>query len=92
MFATTTTVEFDLDAANGRTVMELVAGDRPGLLSTVGQVFIDLNVDIETAKIMTIGERAEDVFYIVDEDDNPLSEDRCNELKGRLLSKLGSRN
>lgn len=92
MFATTTTVEFDLDAANGRTVMELVAGDRPGLLSTVGQIFIDLNVDIETAKIMTIGERAEDVFYIVDEHGKPLSDDRCKELKGRLLSKLGSRN
>jgi [protein-PII] uridylyltransferase len=92
MFATRTTVEFGLDSANGRTVMELVAGDRPGLLSTVGQIFIQLGVDIETAKIMTIGERAEDVFYIVDERGRPLPEDRCNELKGRLLAKLGTQN
>ena len=44
--------------------MELAAGDRPGLLSTIGQTFIEFGINFETAKILTIGERAEDVFYI----------------------------
>ena len=88
MFPTRTAVEFDEDAANGRTVMELVAGDRPGLLSKVGQVFIDLAVEIDTAKIMTIGERAEDVFYIVDGDGNPLSGELRETLRQRLMATL----
>jgi [protein-PII] uridylyltransferase len=88
MFPTRTTVEFDEDAANGRTVMELVAGDRPGLLSKVGQVFIDLGVEIETAKVMTIGERAEDVFYIVDAQGKPLSDELQKALCERLTAKL----
>ncbi|HEX6259408.1 MAG TPA: HD domain-containing protein, partial [Woeseiaceae bacterium] len=88
MFPTRTTVEFDEDAANGRTVMELVAGDRPGLLSKVGQVFIDLGVEIETAKVMTIGERAEDVFYIVDAQGKPLSDELQKTLCERLTAKL----
>jgi [protein-PII] uridylyltransferase len=43
MFATKTVVNFDTDVANNRTVMELAAGDRPGLLSTVGQTFIEFD-------------------------------------------------
>ncbi|HEX2139107.1 MAG TPA: ACT domain-containing protein, partial [Woeseiaceae bacterium] len=90
LFSTRTTVEFDLDAANRRTIMELTAGDRPGLLSIVGQAFVDLGIDIETAKVMTIGERAEDVFYIVDERGKPLPDALCRELEERLTSTLGA--
>jgi len=90
MFPTRTTVEFDEDVANGRTVMELVAGDRPGLLSNVGQVFIDLSIEIDTAKVMTIGERAEDVFYIVDANGKPLSGELRDALSKRLIATLDS--
>ncbi|MEX2494508.1 MAG: ACT domain-containing protein, partial [Woeseia sp.] len=88
MFPTRTTVEFDTDVANRRTIMELVARDRPGLLSTVGQVFLNLGVEIETAKVMTIGERAEDVFYIVDSQDDPLRPELCETLREQLTAKL----
>ena len=64
MFTTKTEVEFNPEPTRGFTVMELDAADRPGLLSKVGQVFLDEGIDIDAAKIMTIGERAEDVFYI----------------------------
>ena len=69
--------------------MELVAADRPGLLSKVGQVFANCGVDIEAAKIMTIGERAEDVFYICDEQGRPLQAEAEQQLRERLLEKLG---
>ena len=88
MFATKTLVSFDHDVTNGRTVMELVTGDRPGLLSTVGRIFIEFGINIENAKILTIGERAEDVFYVSDLDDKPLTDDTCKQLKERLVQAI----
>jgi len=74
-FSTPTQIYFRDDPQNERTVMELVTGDRPGLLSTVGRVFRRHGVLVQGAKIATIGERAEDVFFITDGDhravDNP---------------------
>ena len=86
MFTTKTAVEFSED--NRYTIMELVAGDRPGLLSDVGRVFIELGIDINTAKILTIGERAEDVFYLCDETGKPLDSTRCEALRERLVERL----
>ena len=88
MFSTTTVVRFTQDAAQRRTIMELVAADRPGLLSTVGQAFIEAGIDIETAKILTIGERAEDVFYIADENGEPLSDAVCDNLETQLIKMI----
>jgi [protein-PII] uridylyltransferase len=64
MFTTRASVEFSPSTTGDNTVFELVAADQPGLLSKIGRVFIEQGIDIEAAKIMTIGERAEDVFYI----------------------------
>ena len=88
MFTTATSVEFAADTPNGRTVMDLVAADRPGLLSKVGQAFIELGIDIDAAKIMTIGERAEDVFYISDEAGRPLDDAAKKQLHDNLIAKL----
>ena len=90
MFTTPTRIEFSAVTSGNNTVMELVAADRPGLLSSIGQVFIEQAVDIEAAKIMTIGERAEDVFYISDESGNPLDEAAQKALGDALLNKLDS--
>jgi [protein-PII] uridylyltransferase len=90
MFSTKTVINFDHDISNKRTVMELAAGDRPGLLSTVGQAFIEFRIKIETAKILTIGERAEDVFYIVAENNKLLSDQLCDQLRERLVERLDS--
>lgn len=88
VFSTKHSVSFTQDTAKRRTVMELVAADRPGLLSTVGQVFIELKIDMDTAKIHTVGERAEDVFYISDENGVPLSDEACLLLRDRLIERL----
>jgi [protein-PII] uridylyltransferase len=85
MFTTKTTVDFNPETMRGLTVMELEAADRPGLLSRVGKVFIDQGVDIDAAKIMTIGERAEDVFYICTEAGMPLDEDAQSRLARELV-------
>jgi [protein-PII] uridylyltransferase len=90
MFSTRAEVRFTQDRASRRTIMEIIASDRPGLLSTVGQAFIELEINIDTAKILTIGERAEDVFYIVDHAGEPLDDAACQRLRARLLEKLDS--
>jgi len=90
MFTTKTTVDFGPSLSSDNTVLEIVAADRPGLLSKIGRVFIEQCVDIEAAKIMTIGERAEDVFYISDESGRPLDEAAQIELREALLARLDS--
>jgi [protein-PII] uridylyltransferase len=88
MFSIPTIVSFAVDEKNNRTVMELVAGDRPGLLSEVGKVLRDRHVAIHTAKIVTLGERAEDVFYVTDRNGRPLQQEFCAELGKALTAAL----
>jgi len=88
MFPTATIVNFTPDEANNRTVMELITGDRPGLLSEIGKVLRDTRMTIQTAKILTVGERAEDVFYITDDDGHPLGPEQRDELKAAMIEAL----
>jgi [protein-PII] uridylyltransferase len=91
MFTTPTQVNFSLDTRNNRTILELVAADRPGLLYEVGKVFRTERIAINGARIMTVGERAEDVFYITDMDGNPLSDPTCDQLQHSLVRALDRR-
>jgi len=88
MFSTPTQVNFSIDSRNGRTILELIAADRPGLLSEVGKVFRTERVAINGAKIMTVGERAEDVFYITDAEGHLLQEEACQRLQESLVRAL----
>ena len=45
-------------------VMNIIAGDRPGLLSRIARCLVDYQINLYTAKINTLGDRAEDVFLI----------------------------
>ncbi len=44
--------------------LSVTAGDRPGLLYAIARVLSRHDVDLHTAKIATLGERAEDVFVV----------------------------
>jgi len=91
MFTTATQVNFSADPDNGRTILEVVAGDRPGLLSEIGKVLWDQQVDLHGAKIMTVGERAEDVFTVTDATGRPLEDARCQALAEALQRALDAR-
>jgi [protein-PII] uridylyltransferase len=86
MFITSTRVNFAVDETNNRTFMELISGDRPGLLAETGEALKDLNIFIQMAKIVTVGERAEDVFYITNDRGEPLSEELQIKLSEALVS------
>jgi [protein-PII] uridylyltransferase len=88
MFKTATNGAFGDNPVGGQTVMELVAADRPGLLSKVGQTFLAQQIDIAAAKIMTIGERAEDVFYICNRDGSNLGDTAQDRLRDELVKTL----
>ena len=45
-------------------ILEIVAGDRPGLLAQIAYTLAQANVNVASARINTLGERAEDVFLI----------------------------
>ena len=91
MFNTPTQVALSIDQRNRRSVLELTAGDRPGLLCEVGQVLMHEHIELQAAKIMTVGERAEDVFYLTDFDNRPLSAAAADTLKERLVQALDQR-
>ena len=84
VFRTPTQIAISVDERNARSVLELVAGDRPGLLCDVGKVLWEEHVDLAAAKIGTMGERAEDVFYITDAARRPLDEAAAERLRRRL--------
>ena len=88
MFSTPVQVTSSRDPLNRRTVVELVAGDRPGLLCQVAKVFEKQDVELQNAKISTIGERAEDVFFVTTADNQPLDETRSQELCRALETTL----
>jgi [protein-PII] uridylyltransferase len=68
-------VAFDDSADGRRTVLSLVATDRPGRLADVSRVLRGQRLRVHDARIATFGERAEDVFLISDEHDRPLAGD-----------------
>ncbi|MGE0113671.1 MAG: [protein-PII] uridylyltransferase [Steroidobacteraceae bacterium] len=88
LFTTQTQINFSDDTLNNRTILELIAGDRPGLLSQIGQVFIQEHVYLHDAKIGTVGERAEDVFYVTDEVGHPLLPQTRERLQQQLIAAL----
>jgi len=91
MFNTPTRISLSVDERNQRSVLELIAGDRPGLLCDVGKVLLQERIELHAAKIMTVGERAEDVFYVTDSGNRPLDEAAATRLKDCLTEALDRR-
>jgi [protein-PII] uridylyltransferase len=63
-FAIEPTVNIRPDEKGQRHIMSVTAGDRPGLLYRIALALSRHGVNLQTAKITTLGERAEDVFLI----------------------------
>ncbi|HVE49374.1 MAG TPA: [protein-PII] uridylyltransferase [Casimicrobiaceae bacterium] len=63
-FPLTPQVQIFADDKGTHFILEIVAGDRPGLLASVAYVLAKANINVVSAKINTLGERAEDVFLI----------------------------
>ncbi len=73
-FPIETSVTFIDNPANKHTIIELVTTDHAGLLSTIGRAFTELEIQLHDAKITTIGSRAEDMFYVSDQYNRPITD------------------
>jgi len=88
-FMIPTQVTFSDDVHHRYTIAELTTVDRPGLLARVGQAFVQCGVRLKHAMIATFGERVEDVFFITDRQNKPLSgEAQFNALRDALIRYL----
>ncbi len=89
-FSVDTEIRFDQLVGNDITLINIVSGDRPGLLASIAQAFSRCEIHIHHAKIATAGEKALDSFYISDKNHQPLLDDQSMEtLKLTLLECLG---
>jgi [protein-PII] uridylyltransferase len=57
-------VRFDLDASDEATVVEVHAPDGLGVLYRITQALADLDLDIVSAKVQTLGPQVVDSFYV----------------------------
>jgi [protein-PII] uridylyltransferase len=85
-FAFKTDVRTSIDPIKNLTVLEVQTPDRPGLLSIVANIFVDLEVHVVSAKITTLGDRVEDLFYLSDKEGEPLSD--TDQLRERICQEL----
>ena len=71
-----------------RDLVEITALDTPGLLAKIANVFKEQNIVLFTAKISTIGEKAEDIFKVSSSDGEKLTELQKNNLAQALKEAL----
>jgi [protein-PII] uridylyltransferase len=53
-----------IEAQNNNHAVDIITGDRPGLLANIAFIFLQHGIDLHNAKINTLGNRAEDSFLI----------------------------
>ena len=88
-FTFPTDVSFWADPNHARTVMQVKAYDRPGLLSLVSTALNHCQIRLHNAKIATFGERAEDLFFITDQNNQALvTDEQFNCLKTAITEFL----
>lgn len=88
-FDVRTEVTLSNDLAHQRTMIEVITLDRPGLLARIGRIFMEHGVNLQNARIATLGERAEDVFFLTDSQQHPLSDPAlCERLCEALRTQL----
>ena len=80
-------IQFFPDTTRNRTVMELIAPDRPGLLAQVAGTLDHYELNLVLAKIATLGERVEDYFYLVNADGRAVE---CNDTLDAVRRELES--
>jgi [protein-PII] uridylyltransferase len=88
-FSIPTETRMYVDEAKNVSVLEVSTPDRPGLLARLGKIFVSFNLELQAAKIQTLGERVEDVFFITDDRQQAITDPkRCNALQRTICDEL----
>jgi len=92
-FTLKTTATLRNDSETNTTVLQVLTPDRPGLLAHLASIFLRYGLNLYNAKLSTLGERVEDVFYLTDFNHEPLTDtDFCQKLQHTICSELDQRN
>lgn len=91
-FSSPTRTSIHNDTTHQYTVLEVISPDRPGFLARIARIFVEHNISLTTAKIITLGERVEDIFYITDRLGNRLSDpELCKKLQEDISRQLDAK-
>jgi [protein-PII] uridylyltransferase len=88
LFKTVPVINFQVNEQYKHTILELYTHDRPGLISTVAQVFLKCDIQLIDAKLITLVDQVEDVFFIMTQQSKPLNESEKEHLKSALETAL----
>ena len=91
-FAMPTRTNMSHDSLRNCSVLEVITPDRPGLLACIARVFVQFDIQLLNAKIATLGERVEDIFFIADKNNQPLGDtELANNLQREIREQLDKR-
>jgi [protein-PII] uridylyltransferase len=80
------------DLSQDYTTLEVVSPDRPGFLALIARIFVENDIALVNAKITTLGERVEDVFFITDKNGERLSDpNQCKKLQTAIEEQLNAK-
>lgn len=82
------TVDITLNDALQQNMVELSTLDHPGLLAKIGGLFMIQGLDIHSARIATLGERAEDIFFVTKKNAIPMNHDEAKIFAEQLKNAL----
>ena len=89
-FPIPTNIKFLTDPEGKHTIIELVTTDHAGLLSKIGQAFLQQHIQLHSARITTIGSRVEDLFYVTDQQGQPITDQSGQQkIREEILRTLG---
>lgn len=86
-------VEMDIINKEGQpwSTLELNCINKPGILAAIGKVFAEQDVQLLNARIATLGERVEDLFFIADANDQPITDPaQIERLQAALSQELAA--
>jgi len=90
VFDVKTHIQIEQDSEKQQTRITLRTIDLPGLLAKLSRIFYELECRVVGARITTLGEEAEDIFYLTGLDNLPiLDEKKLELLYSTLLEKVG---
>jgi [protein-PII] uridylyltransferase len=82
-------VQLDTESSETRTIIDVFAHDRPGLLYTISCVIFELGLSVDLAKIATNFDQVVDVLYVVENDGRKVVDpERVKQIQGTLLHAL----
>ena len=80
-----TKINFSEDKNLMKTLLCIETLDQPKLLVKIAKSFLDLNIDVHSARITTLGERVEDNFQLLDSKNGKfLTKNKKNDLMKSL--------